>query len=105
MNNINKCKKQALPEGVHIIHYRRKDARGNRLPQCGMTTAYTAGSPGTFRYAQAFCHVKDNFNRYIGRVKAVGRLDSAKLYVVYEGTEEQLLNHLDAQAEMIGLSR
>lgn len=32
------------------------------------------GQPHVFRYAVAKCHVKDNFNRRIGRLIASGRL-------------------------------
>lgn len=42
----------------------------------GATVAYRVDENGGVRYAVAWCHPNDNYNKHLGREKAAGRLES-----------------------------
>ena len=63
---------------VKFVHIRRHSSDGSISPLGGGTVAYEVDQDTgmVLRAASSFCHPKDNFNRYLGRVKAEGRMNS-----------------------------
>lgn len=67
-----------------FVHIRPVDSSGKVLGNGGITVAFETDDSGYIqRSAAAICHPRDNFSRYMGRVKASGRLNSAKWRVDY----------------------
>ena len=60
-----------------FIHLRNRD-NNNRVTVKGGTTVAFTYENGIVRFALAKCHERDNFCRRTGRVKAEGRLKSAR---------------------------
>lgn len=65
---------------VKFIHIRRHETDGSVSPLGGGTVAYEVDSDTGMvsRAASSFCNPRDNFSRYLGRVKAQGRLNSKR---------------------------
>lgn len=59
-----------------FAHIRNYNEDGSIACTGGMTIAFDDLGDGQFTYAIARCHVNDNFNKHLGRVKAAGRLKS-----------------------------
>lgn len=58
-----------------LRHLRIRDANGVVSNRGGATVAAIVDENGkVLRFAVAFCHSKDNFNRLVGKVKATNRL-------------------------------
>lgn len=67
-----------------FVHIRPVDSSGKVLGNGGITVAFETNDSGYVQWsAAAICHPRDNFSRYMGRVKASGRLKSAKWRVDY----------------------
>lgn len=77
---------------IKYIHIRGKD----KPTKGGATFAYMQHEDGSWSYAAAYCHPGDNFCRRTGRVKAAGRLNSARfsLYLPNTMSEEDVRDHL-----------
>jgi hypothetical protein len=84
-----------------FIHLRDRDANGRALGTGGGTVAYQVDDSGfVVRSAASLCHPKDNFSRYLGRVKAEGRLHSKNYCVNYMDVtlhEKEFVQELRAQ--------
>lgn len=66
---------------IRFIHLRNNNIDGSISPNGGMTIAYTRNEKGlVVGWASAKCHIRDNFNKVKGRMKAAGRLLSAHYY-------------------------
>lgn len=68
-----------MPKFAHI---RFKNPDGTVTCKGGITIAFdvvdSITDPHQYKYAMAFCHEQDNYNKKIGRAKAAGRLISAR---------------------------
>lgn len=87
--------KQEFPVDVKFVHLRFADPTGNVLAGGGTTIAYRKVDGG-IEYGMAKCHPRDNYVKTLGRIKANGRLTSAKLrrHVALE-TEGDFLTQLE----------
>jgi len=66
-----------------FVHIRAVNKDGIVLGNGGGTVAFEIDDAGyVTRFASSICHPRDNFSRYLGRVKAEGRLQS-KTYCVH----------------------
>ncbi len=93
---------------VKFIHLRAIEVgTGGLRVSCrgGLTVAFTPEPEGGYRIATAQCHERDNFNRKTGRIKAAGRLNSAKQSKVINVDERDLVQQIDAMADARGLVR
>jgi hypothetical protein len=67
----------------------------------GITVAFETDDAGyVLRSAAAICHPRDNFNRFLGRTKAAGRLKSERWSVNYmenEKHEKEFIQELRAK--------
>ena len=71
-----------------FVHIRAVNKDGIVLGNGGGTVAFEIDDAGyVTRFASSICHPRDNFSRYLGRVKAEGRLQS-KTYCVYLNDNE-----------------
>lgn len=61
---------------VNFLH-RRPMVDGRISNSGGFTVAFEEVDEG-IRYAVAYCHPNDNFNKKTGRIKAEGRLNSPR---------------------------
>lgn len=84
-----------IPEGTRFAHYRFVAPNGSIVSQGGVTIAYRVDdAAGTVIHANAKCHIADNYNKNLGRVKAAGRTLS-KRKGVFVGSEKDFLTQLD----------
>lgn len=61
-----------------IAHIRLKKTDDTINSNGGVTVAYEKLANETYKYALAFCHPHDNFSKKLGRMKAIGRLNSKR---------------------------
>lgn len=60
-----------------FVHIRAVNKDGVVLGNGGGTVAFEINDSGyVTRFASSICHPRDNFSRYLGRVKSEGRLKS-----------------------------
>lgn len=85
-----------------FLHFRFRDASGQIVPFGGRTIAYVEVPEG-IRYSVALCHVNDNFNKHLGRVKSGGRLNSKTQSKVYEGNEQAFLGAIESDIEVLNV--
>ena len=65
-----------------FIHCRQINQEGKITPNGGMTIAYTLNNEfKVVGFAVAKCHMKDHYNKKVGRMKAKGRLKSPNYYI------------------------
>lgn len=66
---------------IKYVHCRNIDNDGKILGKGGLTAAYILDKDNkVVGYACAKCHENDNYNKYLGRAKATGRLRSGMFY-------------------------
>lgn len=85
---------------VKFHHVRTYSHDGKILGNGGGTVAFEVDDAGfVLRTAASMCHPRDNFSRYLGRVKAAGRLNSKRWCVEYEGNvhEKEFIQKLRAE--------
>lgn len=63
---------------IKIAHIRLRKIDNTINSNGGVTVAYERLSDGIYKYALAFCHPHDNFSKKLGRMKAIGRLNSKR---------------------------
>ena len=78
---------------VHYIHVRNRNHDGTIDNRGGTTVAFREVPEVGIEYAYAFCSPKDNFSRYLGRVKAEGRLNSTKRRHVSDLTYDDFITY------------
>ena len=62
---------------IKHVHIRAVNKDGVVLGNGGGTVAFEVDDAGyVTRFASSICHPRDNFSRYLGRVKSEGRLNS-----------------------------
>lgn len=70
---------------VAYRHIRATEENGTLCPHSGFTIAAEfSGKDQIMAYAVAWCHSKDNYNKHVGRMKAGGRLKSARFRVEFD---------------------
>lgn len=96
-----------------LRHLRIRDANGVVSNRGGATVAGIVDENGKLlRFAVAYCHNKDNFNRLVGKVKATNRLSGNGAFTdnlewdevlsrVQEDLNEVHAQHLEDQREKI----
>jgi hypothetical protein len=103
-----------LPHTVRFLHYRAYDenlrSKTNPLgvdSRTGATIAYTEPSEGKpIAYAASFCHPRDNYNKHLGRTKAMGRLKSNEyLELTTVSDKREFLSLIDSEMEGYGYVR
>ena len=78
-----------MPKTVKFIHCRYKNADGSVMPTGGLTIAYNLNNEyKVVGWAAAKCHIKDHYNKHVGRAKAEGRLLSAKYFELCNEMDE-----------------
>ncbi len=85
---------------IKFHHVRAYSHDGKILGNGGGTVAFEVDDAGfVLRTAASMCHPRDNFSRYLGRVKAAGRLNSAKFCVEYDESihEKEFIQKLQAE--------
>lgn len=84
-----------MPKFAHI---RLHNTDGTVDCRGGITVAFeevTGGTPNQFKYALAFCHSHDNYNKRTGRAKASGRLNSQHhIRLATANNTNELLTHI-----------
>lgn len=76
-----------------FAHIRRYNPDNTIAGNGGVTVAYTVEG-NTVKYALAKCHEKDRYNKYTGRVKAAGRLNSTNYAAEFVGTKREFLDNM-----------
>jgi hypothetical protein len=103
-----------LPHSVRFLHYRAYDeqlrTKTNPLgvdSRTGATIAYTEPAEGKpIAWAAAFCHPRDNYNKRIGRIKAMGRLKSAEyIELTNLSDKREFLSLIDSEMEGYNYTR
>lgn len=90
---------------ARFLHFRYTDLDGTWYARGGLTIAYRE-TPEGIEYADAKCHLNDNFVKAQGRAKAAGRLASTKLRKTVKGvSEREFVDDVAAEVAMFGLSR
>lgn len=81
---------------VRFSHY-RSITNGAVNSRSGATIAYVQNKDGTYTWAGAFCHPRDNYSKHMGRVKAAGHLRSKKYATttVTAMTPEEFRTYID----------
>lgn len=75
---------------IKFIHCRNVNDNGSVTPHGGLTIAYVLDKKfQVIGWAAAKCHVKDLYNKHVGRAKAAGRLLSSKYYQIVKETDEK----------------
>lgn len=82
-----------------FLHYRYADDRGNIHARGGLTFAYRTTDTGEVVFANAKCHLNDNFSKITARNKAGGRLQSPKFAKTFKGNEQDFLVALEQDIE------
>jgi len=78
-----------------FAHIRRYNPDNTVAGNGGVTVAYQVNGD-TVLYALAKCHEKDRYNKYTGRVKAAGRLNSENYSATFNGTKREFLDNMYA---------
>lgn len=87
---MSKKVEQRPQSNVRFIHCRNLNEDGSINPKGGMTVAYNINKEGlVVGWAAASCHIRDTYNKLIGRMKASGRLLSDKYYKECPEIEEK----------------
>lgn len=75
---------------IKFIHCRNVAKDGKIIPQGGLTVAYVLNEQfKVVGWAAAKCHIKDLYNKCLGRVKTTGRLLSDTYYQECPEMDEQ----------------
>lgn len=92
---------------IKFLHFRCYDSVSlfvqERSSRGGCTVAYTVNDDDTsVHYAKSVCHVSDNYNKKLGRIKATGKLLSEKLSQQFKGTEKEFIRHIELDQDNFG---
>lgn len=79
---------------IGYFHFRNFDPYTNTIDNHGGATVAYMEVPNGFEYAVARCSYGDNFNKYLGRTKSSGRLNSPKYRRTFVGDFDSFRNHL-----------
>lgn len=72
-------------------HIRNHNSDGTVAGNGGVTIAYQVDD-NIITYAIAKCHDKDRYSKYLGRIKAEGRLNSKNHAMMFDGTKREFLD-------------
>jgi hypothetical protein len=78
-------------EKIKFAHFRNFEFDGAVSNLGGVTMAYTQIGDCKFKVAYSWCSPNDNFNKKVGRIKAMGRLNSDRYSCVYNYYNEKEL--------------
>lgn len=84
-----------------IAHIRLRKTDNTINSNGGVTVAYEKLATDTYKYALAFCHPHDNFNKKLGRAKAIGRMKS-KHFIQMDGakTDSELIANIITELDL-----
>ena len=86
-----------------FLHIRNQSKEGTTLSHGGLTIAYLLDDKyNVIGFAPARCHINDNYNKKVGRIKSEGRLKSDKFFVqVHEEPENTFLSRCQEMFKFI----
>lgn len=87
---------------IKIAHIRLKKPDETINSNGGVTVAFEKiHESGIYKYAMAFCHPHDNFNKKLGRAKAIGRMKS-KHFIQMDGakTDSELIANIITELDL-----